>query len=255
MRWNGLHLYLAGELLSESPKGKGVSMGKGKAKTEIYAYGLRVLRSTHSEIRKLKRTYHPSFHGFRIWPSSWLLIHFLRQQGMQKGLRVMEVGCGWGLAGIYCAKRFEADVTGIDIDARVFPFLKIHARINYVQINTIQSGFDGITERDLEDTDILIGSDICFWDTLEGSLKALITRAVAKGLRVLIADPGRPPFDSLGEYFASEGNGDIFDYTLSQPHPIQGRILSIGCFPKRRPSCTQTGPSSKRMGRVTSGGT
>lgn len=206
-------------------------MRKGNDKTEIYAYGLHALRSTHSEIRRLKRKYQPAFHGFRIWPSSWLLIHFLRQHGMQNGLRVMEVGCGWGLAGIYCAKRFEATVTSVDIDAGVFPFLNAHALINQVHVNTIQSGFDGITEESLEETDVLIGSDICFWDSLEGSLKALITRAVTKRVHVMIADPGRSPFDSLGEYFVAEGNGDIFDYTLSQPHPIQGRVLSIRCLP------------------------
>jgi len=230
-------------------------MRKGEAKTEIYAYGLRALRSTHSEIRKLKRRYHPVFHGFRIWPSSWLLIHFLRQHGMRKGLRVMEVGCGWGLAGIYCAKQFEATVTGVDIDAGVFPFLKMHARINYVRVNTIQSGFDGITDEDLEETDVLIGSDICFWDTLEGSLKALISRAMTKGVQVLIADPGRSPFDSLGEYFVAEGNGDIFEYTLNQPHPIQGRILTIGCLPSSGSTETEGGLSSNRMSGITSGGT
>jgi len=229
-------------------------MRKAEAKTEINAYGLRALRSTHSEIRKLKRRYQPAFHGFRIWPSSWLLIHFLRQHGMRKGLRVMEVGCGWGLAGIYCAKQFEATVTGVDIDAGVFPFLKIHARINDVCVNTIQTGFDGITEEDLEETDVLIGSDICFWDTLEGSLKGLITRAVAKGVQVLIADPGRSPFDSLGDHFVDEGNGDFFDYTLNQPHPIQGRILRIGCLPSSGVSPVEGGISSNRMGRDTSGG-
>jgi predicted nicotinamide N-methyase len=230
-------------------------MRKGEAKTEIYAYGLRALRSNHLEIRKLKRKYHPAFHGFRIWPSSWLLIHFLRQHGMQKGLRVMEVGCGWGLAGIYCAKQFEAVVTGVDIDAGVFPFLKIHAFINYVRVNTIQSGFDGITSEDLEETDVLIGSDICFWDTLEGSLKALITRAMSKGVQVLIADPGRSPFHSLGEHFVAGGNGDIFDYHLTQPHPIQGRILTIGRLTPSGSTLTEMELSSNRMGGVISGGT
>jgi len=230
-------------------------MRKGEAKTEIYAYGLRALRATHSEIRKLKRRYHPAFHGFRIWPSSWLLIHFLQKHGMEKGLRVMEVGCGWGLAGIYCAKQFEAAVTGVDIDAGVFPFLRIHARINFVSVNTIQSGFDGITSEDLDQTDVLIGSDICFWDPLEGSLKALITRAVKKGVRVLIADPGRSPFDSLGEHFLAEGNADIFDYTLTQPHPIQGRILTIGGTPPPGSTRTEGGISLNWMGGITSGGT
>jgi cyclopropane fatty-acyl-phospholipid synthase-like methyltransferase len=47
---------------------------------------------------------------------------------------VLELGCGWGLVGIACAKTFQAQVTGLDADAAVFPYLQLHAARNGVRL-------------------------------------------------------------------------------------------------------------------------
>ena len=108
------------------------------AKKNIRAYGIQVLLSGHSDVRKLKRDYIPSSHGNKFWTSSWLLMDYFKKKGMSSGTRVMEVGCGWGLAGIYCAKNHGARVTGVDIDPDVFLFLDLHAEINGVRIKTLK---------------------------------------------------------------------------------------------------------------------
>ena len=43
---------------------------------------------------------------------------YLGCQGLPEGVKVLEVGCGWGLAGIFCAKHFRAVVTGVDADLK-----------------------------------------------------------------------------------------------------------------------------------------
>ncbi|NIR16386.1 MAG: methyltransferase, partial [Desulfobacterales bacterium] len=80
------------------------------AKKEIRAFGLRVLLSHHPEVRKLKRDNIPSHHGNKFWTSSWLLMDYFKRRGLPKRSHVMDVGCGWGLAGIYCAKNHGAVV-------------------------------------------------------------------------------------------------------------------------------------------------
>jgi predicted nicotinamide N-methyase len=158
-----------------------------------------------------------------------MLMDFFKRRGLPEGVRVMEVGCGWGLAGIYCAKKHGAKVTGVDVDPEVFPYLRLHAEINRVEIATIKKSFGGLTARDLKGFDVLIGADICFWDSMVFSMKRLINRALRTGVRmVLIADPGRPTFDKLGEYFTEKGRGEILDWTAQRPRRIQGRILKIG---------------------------
>ena len=96
-------------------------------KKEIRAYGVRVLLSHHPEIRRLKRHNHPTNHGNKFWTSSWLLMDYFKKNGLEQETRVLEIGCGWGLAGIYCAKKHGAVVTGVDVDSEVLPFSRLHA--------------------------------------------------------------------------------------------------------------------------------
>ncbi len=205
-----------------------MSQIKGQ-KVQIRAYGVKVLLSRHKEVRRLKRLHFPSGHGNKLWISSWLLMDFFKRKGLSERSKVMDVGCGWGLAGIYCAKKHDAVVTAVDTDPEVFPFLHLHAEVNGVKVTTMKRAFGGLTHADLEGFDVLIGADICFWETLTYSLKRLINRALRSGIKlVLIADPGRSTFDELAEYFIEKQGGEILKRTVYRPRRIQGRILKIG---------------------------
>ncbi len=197
-------------------------------RTEIRAHGVRILLSRHPEIRRLKRNAFPVVHGNKLWNSSWLLMEYCDRKGIPKGAKVMEAGSGWGLAGIYCAKKFDAKVIAVDFDTHVFPYLQLHAEVNGVKIAPEKREFDRITKKDLNKIDILIGADICFWDKMIDSLRRLIKRALKAGVnRVLIADPGRTTFEHLGHHFVEKGQGRIFDVTTQRPKRIRGRILEI----------------------------
>ena len=197
-------------------------------KKEIRAYGVRVLLSRHPEIRKLKRNNFPTSHGNKFWTSSWLLMDYFKRRGLPEGSRVMEVGCGWGLSSIYCAKKHGAIVTGVDIDSDILPFLRLHAEINKVKISFINKGFDRLRGKDLRNTDILIGADICFWDEMVDQLRRLIRRALGVGVKlVLIADPVRSPFEELSGYFVDKMGGEILDWSVERPRHIRGQILKI----------------------------
>jgi predicted nicotinamide N-methyase len=185
--------------------------------------------SQHPEIRKLKRFNAPSVHGNRLWKSTWLLMDYLHRRGLPEDVRVMEVGCGWGLLGIYCAKKHGAKVISVDVDPEVLPYLKLHAKVNEVDIATMRKDFDGLRTKHLQEVDVLIGADVCFWDNLVKPLKNLILRALrAKVKQVLISDPGRPPFEEVAEYFISKRGGEILDWTAQRPRRSEGRILKIG---------------------------
>ena len=194
----------------------------------IRAHGIRALRSGHPEVRRLKRQYVPSAHGNKTWTSSWLLVEYFRRRGLHARARVMEVGCGWGLAGIYCAKKHGARVTWVDLDADVLPFLRLQGKINGVETPFMRRSFNGIYGKHLTGFDVLIGADICFWDDMILPLKRLILRARRAGVGlVLIADPGRSPFEELGKYFIAQGTGRTMDWSTPRPRKIRGRLLEI----------------------------
>lgn len=191
-------------------------------------YGINVLRSRHSSIRKLKRLHRPSLHGFRVWPSSWLLIDYFKLSNPVRHSRVLDIGCGWGLAGIYCAKNHSSKVTCVDRDSEVFPYVQLHAEINNVEITAIKTGFETLSGIEMKSYEIMIGADICFWVNMVDTLKSLIHRAFESNIKsVIIADPGRSPFEMLAQYFVNTGIGKIMNWNVTHPYPIQGRILII----------------------------
>ena len=191
--------------------------------------GVKVLRSSHKSIRRLKHIHKPSLHGFRIWPSSWLLIDYFKRSGFSRDSHILDIGCGWGIAGIYCVKKFSSVVTCVDSDSAVFPYVHLHADINDVTVKTVEADFDELTGKYFRNIDILIGADICFWDNMVDKLKRMILRALEYGVRnIVFADPGRPAFEKLGKFFQSEGTGKIINWDIIRPYSIQGRILRVG---------------------------
>ena len=207
----------------------------GTRKTEFFEYGLHVYRSRHQKIRKLKRLYNPRFHGFRVWPSSWLLMDFFERSVLPKGTIVMEVGCGWGLAGIYCSKKYGATVTSVDIDPEVFPYLRLHSEVNNAPVTTLAKGFGELTQNYLKDIDVVIGADICFRNTMADPLADLIGRALDSGVQmVLIADPGRISFENFTENLDKGLKGEVWNRTVQHPYLVEGRILKIGSFLPRK---------------------
>jgi predicted nicotinamide N-methyase len=158
---------------------------------------------------------------------------YLAKAGLSRDARVLDVGCGWGLAGIFCAKRFQASVTGVDADPDVFPFLQLHAQVNGVKIHTLRREFNRVSTEALRGFDLLIGADVCFWDELVRPLKNLVLRALRAGVRgALIADPGRPPFQAVGEHFVTSRKGEILEWEVNQPRSIRGQILRVGGAPR-----------------------
>ena len=107
---------------------------------------------------------------------------------------MLDAGCGWGLAGVYCARR-GARVVGFDIDPEVLPIAQFHAQYNHVTISTQTRGFDAVDADMLNEVSWVVGADICFRGDLIDPLFGLAERACAAG--VAIADPGRPPFQTL----------------------------------------------------------
>lgn len=202
---------------------------RSKRKQERQAFGITVLDNSHPDIRRLQRQSElPALHGEKVWRSSFLLMDYLEQRSIEPHVRVLELGCGWGLLGIYCAKTFNACVTALDADAAVFPYLHQHARLNGVDMQTRHLSFEYLKSCDLDTFDIIVGADICFWDELVEPLYDVITHGVQAGAsEILIADPDRPPFDDLCERVEAMYGADVLYWETDTPFSTSGRILRV----------------------------
>lgn len=191
-------------------------------------FGLTVLKNNHRDIRRLrKEAGYPSHHGNKVWKSSLVLMDYLKEMNLKKRPRVLEIGCGWGISSIFCAKEFKAKVTGLDIDDSVFPFYEHHAEINGVKVNTKKCSYQKASSNFLANFDLVIGSDICFWDDLEKPLFNLVRRAVNVGARVVITDPGRAPFNQMAETCQQKLNGLFDAWVVPAPHNCSGYFVDV----------------------------
>ncbi len=191
--------------------------------------GLAVLGKRHPVIRRIVKTRgEPEIHGGKVWGASFLIMDYLRKQPLPEKARLMELGAGWGLLGIFCAREYGARVTAVDADPNVFPFLETHAIINEVQLKTRVCGFEHLRVRDFRGKDGVLGGDICFWESLVDPLYKAIGKAVRAGVeKIVIADPGRSPFFTLARRCEEQFGAGLLEWDIRKPAKTGGYLLVI----------------------------
>lgn len=191
--------------------------------------GLKLFKKSHKDIRRLLKAQHyPEIHGDQVWASSYFIMDFLEENPLKQRARVLEIGCGWGLLGIHCAKQYKAQVLAVDADEKVFPFLALHAKSNRVSIETMTARFQDIPAAVFARQDIMLGGDICFWDELVEPLFKTIKRALNQGVgTILIADPGRSTFLTLAKRCQKSFGAFLIPYVVIDPSSHEGYILAI----------------------------
>lgn len=192
-------------------------------------YGIKVFKKRSRTLRELNRSVAaPTLHGNQLWGSSFLVMDYLVQHPLEHNLRVMDVGCGWGLLGIYCAKTFAAEVLMVDADDRVFPYNNSHTHLNEVSVTTCHARFSDLNAEQLTRQDVIVGADICFWPELATQLRALFTLALHSGVRrILLADPGRSTFRELAQFCRLNFGGKLYSRAIPGRNTIKGYVLDI----------------------------
>jgi predicted nicotinamide N-methyase len=191
--------------------------------------GLKVLNSSHPEVRKIKRQQSGhSAHGNKVWRSSFVMLDYLETHPLQENSCALEIGCGWGLTGLYLNKFQNICVKGIDIDPSVQPYFELQNKINGCEIDFEACGFESLSQQTLSKYQYLIGTDICFWDELTEPLYDLIQKARMAGVKkILIADPGRPPFWALAERCSEKLGSEVITRRIDKPWKSEKYILVI----------------------------
>jgi predicted nicotinamide N-methyase len=202
---------------------------KPKPKTEHRFRGVTMPTSAHPIIRQARRQgVKPSLHGNKLWKSSRLLIDYLNQNRPEDCKKVIDVGCGWGISGIWCAKTLGAKVTSVDADPDVFPFLEASALLNGVTTKHLVSSFENLTTKKLSKFDMLIAADICFWDELVDPVYNMVNRAVKAGVKkIVIADPERSTFYDMARRCEERHCAEVIDWQTHKPIKARGALMVL----------------------------
>jgi predicted nicotinamide N-methyase len=205
------------------------SEGKKVRVTERKFRGVTLPTAGHKVIRRVKREGHePSIHGTKLWRSSFLIMDYLHKHPPEAANSVLDAGCGWGITGIWCAKKLGASVVSLDADPAVFPYLNAVAKLNKVSTTPLVRRFEALKKPQLADFDLLVAADVCFWDDLVKPVGKLIDRAVDAGVgQIVIADPERPTFHEMAEKAVNRHGGDLIHWSLKGKLKATGALLVI----------------------------
>ena len=206
-----------------------LSAGQKIRVTERKFRGVTLPTAGHKVIRRVKREGHePSIHGTKLWRSSFLIMDYLHKHPPESANAVLDAGCGWGITGIWCAKKLGASVVSLDADPAVFPYLKAVAELNKVSTTPLVRRFEALKKPQLADFDLLVAADVCFWDDLVKPVGKLIDRAIDAGVgQIVIADPERPTFHEMAEKAINRHGGDLIHWSLKGKLKATGALLVI----------------------------
>ena len=170
----------------------------------------------------------PTEFGNKVWATSLVLLDYLQKKPFElNGLRVLEIGCGWGLLGVYLSKFYSCKVTCTDLDEFVLPIAKYHAELNNTSVEVKKASFNELSLNFLNKFDLILGAEVCYSEEVSKDITALIKRSHrAKVKRFLIADPGRPDFFECYDSCCDDWNADL----IKLPGTINGKETKLLSF-------------------------
>lgn len=138
-------------------------------------------------------------YGWMLWPSAIGLSKYILSNAHRfAGKRVLELGCGVGMAGVTAAIA-GGMVTQTDYLAGALELSSRNATLNGVETVACLGDWRDFPESLIDTTDIVIGTDILYERSMHPYLKDLLPMFTKRGVPVLIADPIRPQaMDALG---------------------------------------------------------
>lgn len=199
--------------------------------SSFYIHGVKAVKPNHPKVTKLRHQgYQPSQFGSKIWSASLLLIDYLQHIQLSCDDTVLELGCGWALPATYIKKQFECDVAASDGDSQVKPFQQLISDENDVDVDFLHASYEQLSDSVMGKWNTLIGADICYNQTSQEHLFALIQFHLAlSGTQFILADTGRQSFFNLVNQLFELANVQISltERQIQQPNQVSGYLLHI----------------------------
>lgn len=166
----------------------------------------------------------------RIWPSEVALAEYLIHQffpAQLQGARVLEIGCGTGLAGVVAAQLWAftmfSDMVPITLEA-----VKESCRMNHISnFDTCMLNWAETIELK-EPYDLVLGSEVFYEEGILANISHVLEQVLAPGGKGLFCDPNRLGLDTIECGFKEKFIVAIEEIPLNWPPRKDERVEKKG---------------------------
>ncbi len=162
----------------------------------------------------------------QVWPSGRLLAEAMSRFDVA-GKRILELGCGLGLASLVLQRR-GANVVASDVHPLAEPFLAYNAALNALPAVVYRQLRWDVPLPALGEFDLVIGSDVLYERDHAVMLAKLVRQHTHAGSEVLITDPGRGNSAPFTRALATQGfvvEEERSPMDAADTAPYRGRLL------------------------------
>jgi predicted nicotinamide N-methyase len=162
-----------------------------------------------------------------IWPSGRALAEAMATFAVE-GQRVLELGCGLGLASLVLQRR-RADITASDYHPLAGEFLQANAALNDLPPIAFRQAAWSEPQPELGRFDLIVASDVLYERDHPALVAGFVERHAARQAAVVVVDPGRGRCGQLTRLLAAAGfdaTEQRLAFAPSELPPFRGRLLT-----------------------------
>jgi len=162
----------------------------------------------------------------QIWPSAQKLADLMQVWDIA-GRRILEIGCGLGLASLVIHRR-HGDITASDCHPLAENFLQQNLQRNLLPHLPYVTGNWAREDSLLGKFDLIIGSDVLYERSHPEQLAGFLHAHLATQAEVLIIDPNRSNRSAFNRAMAATGfslTETLINAPLDDGSPYRGRLL------------------------------
>jgi predicted nicotinamide N-methyase len=162
----------------------------------------------------------------QLWPAGRLLAQAMDRFDVA-GKRILELGCGIGLASLVLQRR-GADVVASDVHPLAEVFLAYNAALNALPALHFRHVHWNVPLPSLGRFDLIIASDVLYERDHAELIAALVERHALPRAEVLVTDPGRGNSARFGKLLEAHGfamASERCPMDDGDPPPHRGRLL------------------------------
>lgn len=162
----------------------------------------------------------------QLWPAGRLLAQAMDRFDIA-GKRILELGCGIGLASLVLQRR-GADILASDVHPLAEVFLAYNAALNALPALHFRHVRWDAPLASLGRFDVIIASDVLYERDHAELVAHMVARHALPDAEVLVTDPGRGNSARFGRLLAAQGfamESERCPMDDSDPPPHRGRLL------------------------------